>query len=129
MTMIYLNIRDTVQYYKQLFRYLNKCTMTKKIATSGNQINTIWDIVKEATGRTREEHEQVRLGVAATLVTDGHSVAHLFNTYFLSVTDSMRLSGSVHNALDYLKLAFTNSFTHMNMSVTSPHGISSTIRS
>lgn len=115
-------LRKVIQASKQMY-------YEKKIAVSGNKIKTIWDIVKEETGRTRKEQEQIALRVDDALVTDGLSVANLFNKYFISVTDSMGLSGSVNNALEYLKLAFTNNFRYMNMSLTSPKEITSIIKS
>lgn len=138
---LYESIRNSsdvnaLDHYKTYCKILKTVIRTSKqmhyqnrIVTSDNKIKTIWDIVKEETGRTRDEDENIALRVDDTRITDVYSVATIFNKHFLTVTEKMGLSGSVIAAMEYLTSATSNNYSNMSMKLTTPLEVMSTIKS
>ena len=88
------------------------------IANSQNKAKTTWRIIKSQTNNTVHQSGIESLKINNRVTDNQDDIAHAFNTYFISVADSVVnniISGKTnyknnHHATDYLNLNYGHSF-------------------
>ena len=86
---------ETYKQYKTLFENFFKRSKRrfnqKKIQKCGNNIKTIWKIIKEIIGKSKVFHENFpnTLRINKTSITDKNVIADRFNEFFVNVGSSL----------------------------------------
>ena len=84
-----------------LCRYSNDHTLkldyNKIILNSENKTMTTWKIINYEKGKFTSHNDAITLKIDNNNVTDPSIVANLFNTYFLSITDSVNMEENKHS--------------------------------
>ena len=102
-------------YYKRYCKILSRVIISAKklnynkiILNSENKTMPTWKIINYEKGKFSSRKGVITLKIDNDNVTDPSIVANLFNTYFLSITDSVNLEENKHtgqkmtNPIEYL---------------------------
>jgi hypothetical protein len=85
-----ITINYIANSYPMLLLKLKEPSMIKKIADSNNKIKTIWDIVRSESGRKNKEEDILKINFNGKLTNNPKIISNSFNTYFLTMTDTIR---------------------------------------
>ena len=111
----YSNDQHLKLYYKRYCKVLSNIIMLAKklyynkiILNSKNKTATTWKIIYYEKGKTTLCKNIVNLRIENANVTDQTTIANFFNSYFLSITDSINMGNNNHtrnkipNPISYL---------------------------
>jgi hypothetical protein len=62
----------------------------KKIVESINKSKSIWDLIKEETGKLKASYETINIKDNGEIISEPSNVAQLFNTYFTEIVGKLQ---------------------------------------
>ena len=139
-----LNNNDAhlVDYYKKYCKTLSNVILTAKklhynrlILNSNNKIATTWKIINYENGKLSHGNNTLSLRIDNKEITNQHTIANIFNNYFLSIADTPNSGNNKHtninepNPISYLMNSFYQRFPKMKWHYTSTYEIGKIIKS
>jgi hypothetical protein len=129
-------------YYKKYCLILTKVIRNAKklyynniILRSKNKIKSTWKIINSESGITHQDTSIPLLKLDDKLIANQHKIANLFNSYFLSVADSINgnmnkdINLTMNNPISYLFKYYKKPFAKINWQYASTYEILNIIKS
>ena len=97
------------------------------ILKSKNKMKSTWKIINNEKGITQQDMSIPQLVLNNKRITNQHKIANIFNSYFISVADSIKedrsdkVTASSVNPINYLLKYFNKPFSKMNWQYTSTY--------
>jgi len=105
------------------------------ILRSKNKIKSTWKIINSESGITHQDTSIPLLKLLHKLIANQHKIANLFNSYFLSVADSINgnmnkdVNLTMNNPISYLFKYYKKLFDKINWQYASTYEIRNIIKS
>jgi hypothetical protein len=94
-------------------------------------MKTTWKIMNEETGKNKRGSDIQFIVLDNNIITDQNQIANIFNTYFLSIADSIN-SNNKHvnttNPINYLTNSFRTHFTKISWQYASTYEVENIIK-
>jgi hypothetical protein len=98
-------------------------------------MKSTWKIINEERGKTKRGSDIQSLVLDNNVITDQNQIANIFNTYFLSIADSVNSNNNKHvntnltNPINYLTNSFRKPFTKISWQYASTYEVENIIKS
>ena len=119
----------------KVIRSAKKLHYNNIILKSKNKMKSTWKIINNEKGITQQDMSIPQLVLNNKRITNQHKIANIFNSYFISVADSIKedrsdkVTASSVNPINYLLKYYTELFSKMNWQYTSTYKIKKIIKS
>lgn len=100
-----------VKMYKKIFKKCVKMAKTNfnssRIESSSNTIKTVWDVVKEETGKPTPNSSIGNINFNDVEIADKRQIANILNYHFVSVSSDKNISPDFLKAISMIPQTFT----------------------